>query len=80
MKIFLPGLNYLNNPSIQHKKDQDVDARQLSHQDVTGVGYGICVFHPAGVDESRHFLDLYRSESKPNSNNAFASSDPYRIL
>ena len=54
-----------------------VDARQLSHQDVTGVGYGICVFHPAGVDESRHFLDLYRSESKPNSNNAFASSDPY---
>ena len=55
----------------------DVDARQLSHQDVTGVGYGICVFHPAGVDESRHFLDLYRSESKPNNNNAFASSDPY---
>ena len=54
-----------------------VDSRQLSHQDVTGVGYGICVFHPAGVDESRHFLDLYRSESKPNSNNAFASSDPY---
>ena len=53
-----------------------VEARQLSHQDVTGVGYGICTFHPGGMDESRHFLEQYRSESKPNSSNAFASSDP----
>lgn len=24
----------------------DVEAKQLSHEDVTGVGYGICTFHP----------------------------------
>ena len=29
----------------------DVDATQLSHEDVTGVGYGICTFYPkAGTD------------------------------
>ena len=34
-----------------------VKAEQLSHEDVTGVGYGICTFYPEGRDESRHFLD-----------------------
>ncbi len=36
-----------------------VEARQLSHQDVTGVGYGICTFYPKGEDPSRRFLDSY---------------------
>ena len=36
---------------------QAVKATALSHQDVTGVGYGICTFYPQGPDESRHFLD-----------------------
>ena len=36
-----------------------VEAKQLSHEDVTGVGYGICTFHPEGKDESRLFLDEY---------------------
>lgn len=35
-----------------------VRAERLSHQDVTGVGYGICTFYPEGADESRHFLDV----------------------
>ena len=30
-----------------------VDAKQYSHEDVTGVGYGICSFIPSGKDESR---------------------------
>lgn len=34
-----------------------VRAEKLSHQDVTGVGYGICTFYPEGEDESRRFLD-----------------------
>ncbi len=34
-----------------------VKAEKLSHQDVTGVGYGICTFYPDGPDENRHFLD-----------------------
>ena len=33
-----------------------VDAAQYSHEDVTGVGYGICSFIPKGDDDSRHFL------------------------
>ncbi|MBR6295201.1 MAG: AmmeMemoRadiSam system protein A [Treponema sp.] len=33
-----------------------VEAKQYSHEDVTGVGYGICSFIPTGDDESRHFL------------------------
>ena len=51
-----------------------VDARQLSHQDVTGVGYGICSFHPTSIDESRHFLE--QNSSEPNNNASPASSDP----
>ena len=54
-----------------------VEVRPLSHQDVTGVGYGICCFHPAGMDENRHFLEQYSRASKPKSSNASASSDLY---
>ena len=36
-----------------------VKAERLSHQDVTGVGYGICTFYPTGADGERHFLDKY---------------------
>ena len=34
-----------------------VKAERLVHQDVTGVGYGICTFYPGGKDDSRCFLD-----------------------
>ena len=53
-----------------------VEARQLSHQDVTGVGYGICSFHPTGIDESRHFLEQYSGKFEANNNTSPASSDP----
>ena len=36
-----------------------VKAEALSHEDVTGVGYGICTFYPAGEDSSRHFAEEY---------------------
>ena len=39
-----------------------VQARQLSHEDVTGVGYGICTFHPGEADEGRRFLDQWREK------------------
>ncbi len=35
-----------------------VEARKLSHEDVTGVGYGICTFRPGKPDASRKFLDI----------------------
>ena len=34
----------------------EVEATQYSHEDVTGVGYGICSFIPKGEDAGRHFL------------------------
>ena len=40
----------------------EVEAKQLSHQDVTGVGYGICAFRPAGESAGRRFLEKYREQ------------------
>ncbi|MBR2667570.1 MAG: AmmeMemoRadiSam system protein A [Oscillospiraceae bacterium] len=34
-----------------------VEAKQLSHEDVTGVGYGVCTFRPTETDDSRKFLE-----------------------
>ena len=39
-----------------------VKAEALSHQDMTGVGYGICTFYPGEPDESRHFLKDYEEK------------------
>ena len=36
-----------------------VKAEMLSHQDVTGVGYGVGIFRPLGPDEDRRFLDRH---------------------
>ncbi len=54
-----------------------VKATALSHQDVTGVGYGICTFYPSGMDEGRHFLEKYyeKKESELVRKNELA--DPY---
>lgn len=35
---------------------QSLEIEKLSHEDVTGVGYGICTFIPNGEDKERHFL------------------------
>ena len=35
----------------------EVEAKRLSHEDVTGVGYGICTFHPKGPADNRRFLE-----------------------
>ena len=54
-----------------------VEAEQLSHEDVTGVGYGICIFHPQGPDESRHFLDQYLAQQEKKLDAARSAEDPY---
>ena len=54
-----------------------VEARKLSHQDVTGVGYGICTFHPGGEDESRHFLDAYLADKEQRLSRQREESDAY---
>lgn len=54
-----------------------VSAEKLSHQDVTGVGYGICTFIPQGADETRHFLDQYLDEIQEKVKSVRESADPY---
>ncbi len=55
----------------------NVEARQLSHQDVTGVGYGICTFHPSGESADRRFLDAYRKKQDERLRSAREKEDPF---
>ena len=54
-----------------------VRAERLVHQDVTGVGYGICTFYPEGADESRHFLDRKMAEIEDELRSKRERSDEY---
>ncbi len=54
-----------------------VKAQALSHEDVTGVGYGICTFYPGQTDESRHFLDQYLEELAVRTEEQREASDAY---
>ena len=53
-----------------------VKAEALSHQDVTGVGYGICTFTPGEADGSRRFL-AQRMETLRSGLAARRGADPY---
>ncbi|MBR0455663.1 MAG: AmmeMemoRadiSam system protein A [Firmicutes bacterium] len=55
----------------------DVQATVLSHQDVTGVGYGICTFYPGEANEERHFLDQYLMRKEQEVSDKNDSSDEY---
>jgi len=55
----------------------DVEATVLSHQDVTGVGYGICTFYPGKGNDDRHFLDQYLAKKEQESADKNNSSDAY---
>ena len=54
-----------------------VTAEALSHEDVTGVGYGVCTFRPTGTDENRHFLESYLSALEKKLSDKAESSDDY---
>ena len=54
-----------------------VKATQLSHEDVTGVGYGICTFYPGEKDECRHFLQQYLEGASRWLAEKRAQEDPY---
>ncbi|MBQ9023265.1 MAG: AmmeMemoRadiSam system protein A [Eubacterium sp.] len=54
-----------------------VKATPLSHEDVTGVGYGICTFYPLEKDEKRHFLKQYLEAQEAELNEQRAQSDAY---
>ena len=54
-----------------------VKAEKLVHQDVTGVGYGICTFYPEGADGSRHFLEKKMTEIEEELKTRREQSDEY---
>ncbi|WP_022776177.1 AmmeMemoRadiSam system protein A [Butyrivibrio sp. AE2015] len=54
-----------------------VRANRLSHQDITGVGYGICTFMPGDEDESRKFLDIFYREKEREIKEKRQNSDAY---
>ena len=54
-----------------------VKAAALSHQDVTGVGYGICTFYPEGEDKDRQFLKAYQEKTERECREKAESSDAY---
>ena len=43
---------------------KNVEAKKLSHADVTGVGYGICTYRAAGDNEDRAMMDLWQEREK----------------
>ncbi len=55
----------------------DVRAARLSHQDVTGVGYGICTFYPGAKNEDRHFLEKYLDRRRREAAEQRLSADAY---
>ncbi|MBQ6165669.1 MAG: AmmeMemoRadiSam system protein A [Clostridia bacterium] len=54
-----------------------VKATVLSHQDITGVGYGVCTFYPEGEDESRRFLDAFLEKQEKDCREKAETGDPY---
>ena len=54
-----------------------VKAKALSHEDVTGVGYGVCTFYPAGEDPERRFLSRYLKQTEEALARRRSREDPY---
>ena len=54
-----------------------VRAAALSHQDRTGVGYGICTFYPEGLDPERQFLKSYQEKTERECRERAEKSDAY---
>ena len=54
-----------------------VEARPLSHEDVTGVGYGICAFKPGAASEERKFLAIWRQKQAQELAKKRAGEDTY---
>ena len=49
----------------------------LSHEDVTGVGYGICTYTVCGTDEDRRFLGRYLDRTRKALEEKRTDEDPY---
>lgn len=55
----------------------NVKAKYLSHEDITGVGYGIITFTPQDKNDNRHFLDNYFNKLEEKLEVTKQNEDPY---
>ena len=55
----------------------NVETKYYSHEDITGVGYGIISFTPQDKNDNRYFLDNYFNELEEKLNNQKQNEDPY---
>ena len=57
-----------------------VEAVRLSHQDVTGVGYGICTYKVTGEDSTRRFLESFIEDKRTEVAARKSNEDPFVAL
>ena len=57
-----------------------VEAEALSHEDITGVGYGICAFRPGTPDPSRKYLERRQAAEEKRIAGERAVCDPLAAL
>ena len=55
----------------------DVKTHVYSHQDITGVGYGLISFYPTGEDRNRHFLESHLKKQEEKLREQKEASDIY---
>lgn len=60
--------------ALDHVK---VKSTMLSHEDVTGVGYGLCMYYPDGESDDRLILDKYLNNIKNELNKKYKNSSEH---
>ena len=58
----------------------EADIKEYSHEDITGVGYGICSYHRLRKNKNRDFLTKYLEKEKNNIYNQIKNEDSYISL
>ncbi len=54
-----------------------VETEKLTHEDVTGVGYGVCIYKAVGTDEERDFLQKFDLEKAEERKASLEKKDAY---
>lgn len=55
----------------------NVDVETLSHEDITGVGYGICIYTPKDENKNRCFRKIYLEKEENRLNERYKYVDDY---
>ena len=57
--------------------NQEIESQELSHEDITGVGYGVCSLYPKETNPNRRFLKKYLQEESLRLEKIRKKSDSY---